>query len=78
VTGAQAGETVVIAWQSLPERLEAEEDEPVFPESAADPMIYIALATAQVWISEYYRRLRAIRPDMRPARKRRMPRAIFR
>lgn len=90
VTGAKAGERVIIACQHLPGRLEAEADAPVFSESAADPMIYIALATAriwqserrmsdaQIWINEYYRRLRTIRSGMKPARKRRMPRTIFR
>jgi len=90
VTGAKAGEKVMIRWQYLPARLEKERDEPVFPESMADPMIYIALATArvwqserrmsdaQIWINEYYRRLRELRPTMKTARKRRMPRTLFR
>lgn len=90
VTGAKAGEKVMIRWQYMPERLEKERDEPVFPESMADPMIYIALATArvwqserrmsdaQIWINEYYRRLRELRPTMKTARKRRLPRTLFR
>lgn len=90
VIGAQPGEKVVVAWQVLPDRLEKENEEPVFPEAMADSMIYIALATArvwqserrmsdaQVWINEYYRRLREIRPSMKPVRKRRMPRPVFR
>ena len=90
VIGARPGERVMLKWHQLPERLEAEADEPVFSESAADPMIYIALATArvwqserrmsdaQIWINEYYRRLREIRPTMRTVRKRRMPRTLFR
>ena len=90
VTGAAEGERVIVRWQCMPERLEAENDEPVFPEAMADPMIYISLATArvwqserrmsdaQIWINEYYRRLREIRPTLRTGRKRRMPRALFR
>ena len=90
VRGARAGEKVVLRWQYLPARLEKESDEPVFSESLADPMIYIALATAriwqserrmsdaQIWINEYYRRLRTIRTTMKDARKRRLPRTIFR
>lgn len=90
VTGARAGEKVMLAWQYLPERLEDEADEPVFSQTRADPMIYIALAVARVWqserkmseaqawLSEYYRRLRAIRADMKPAKKRRLPRTMFR
>ena len=90
VIGAKAGETVVLSYHYLPDRLEKESDEPVFPESLADPMIYISLAAARVWqserklsaaqpwLAEYYQKLRAIRPDMRPARRRRMPRTLFR
>lgn len=90
VAGARPGERVILKWQCMPQRMEKERDEPVFPESAADPMIYIALATAriwqserrmsdaQVWINEYYRRLREIRPTLRTGRKRRMPRTLFR
>lgn len=90
VRGARAGETVILRWQYLPNRLEKESDEPVFSEALADPMIYIALATAriwqserrmsdaQIWINEYYRRLRALRPTMKNAAKRRLPRTLFR
>ena len=90
VIGAKAGERVILACQNLPQRMEKESDEPIFSESAADPMIFIALATAriwqserrmsdaQLWMNEYYRRLRVIRPGMKPTRKRRTPRTIFR
>lgn len=90
VTGAKAGETVVLAYQYLPERLEKEEDEPVFPESLADPMIYVSLAVARVWQSErkhaaaqpwlnsYYMKLRELRPGMKPVRKRMLKRPLFR
>lgn len=90
VRGARAGETVILRWQYHPNRLEKESDEPVFSEALADPMIYIALATAriwqserrmsdaQIWINEYYRRLRTLRPTMKNAAKRRLPRMLFR
>ena len=90
VRGARAGETVILRWQYHPNRLEKESDEPVFSEALADPMIYIALATAriwqserrmsdaQIWINEYYRRLRTLRPTMKNAAKRRLPRTLFR
>lgn len=90
VTGAQAGERIVIAYHYLPERLEKESDEPVFPESMADPMIYISLAVARVWqserktaaaqpwLGEYYQKLRTVRTDLRPARRKRLPRTRFR
>jgi len=90
VRGARAGETVILRWQYLPNRLEKESDEPMFSEALADPMIYIALATAriwqserrmsdaQIWINEYYRRLRTLRPTMKNAAKRRLPRTLFR
>lgn len=88
--GAKAGEKVILHYHYLPARLTEEGDEPVFPEAQVDPMLYISLATArlwqserkmsaaQPWLSEYYRRLRELRPDMRPARKKRLPRTVFR
>ena len=87
---AKAGEVVLLHYHYLPSRLAEEADEPVFPEAQVDPMLYISLATArlwqserkmsaaQPWLSEYYRKLRELRPDMRPARKKRLPRTIFR
>ena len=90
VIGAQPGEKVVLHYHYLPDRLEKESDEPVFPESMADPMIYISLAVArmwqserkpaaaQPWLAEYYQKLRVIRPDMKPARRKRLPRTLFR
>ena len=89
VVGAGAGETVLVAYQYLPERLEKEEDEPVFPESLADPMVYVSLAVARVWQSErkyaaaqpwlngYYQKLRELRPGVLP-RKRALRRPLFR
>ena len=90
VVGAKAGETVILQYHYLPKRLEDELDEPVFSEAAVDPAVYAALATARIWqserklgaaqywLGEYYQKLRSIRPDMRPARKRRLPGRRFR
>ncbi len=90
VTGARGGETVIVEYHYLPQRLEEENDEPVFPESLADPSIYAALAVARVWqserkmnaaqywLSEYYQKLRSIRTNMKPMRRRRLPRTMFR
>lgn len=90
VTGAQAGDTVVLRYHSLPERLEAESDEPVFPESQVDPTVYACLAAArlwqserknaaaQLWLAEYYRKLRELRPSMKPASGRRLKLRAFR
>ena len=89
VTGARAGETVIVAYQYLPDRLEKEEDEPIFPESLADPMVYVSLAVARVWQSErkyaaaqpwltaYYQKLRELRPVSAP-RRRTLRRPLFR
>ena len=90
VTGARGGDAVIVEYHYLPERLEAESDEPVFPESLADPSIYVALAVARVWqserkmsaaqywLSEYYQKLRAIRTSLKSVRRRRLPRMMFR
>lgn len=90
VVGAKAGETVILQYHYLPERLEDELDEPVFAESAVDPSVYAALATARIWqserklsaaqywLGEYYQKLRGIRSDRKPANKRRMPGRCFR
>lgn len=90
VTGAKAGEKVTVVYQYLPDRLEDEADEPVFPESLADPMVYVSLAVARIWQSErkftaaqpwlnaYYQRLRELRPDMKGLRRRRLKRPLFR
>lgn len=89
VCGAQPGERVILRYHYLPERLEEEYDEPVFPESLADPMIYISLAVARVWqserkmnaaqtwLGEYYQRLRGLRSE-RKAKARRLKRTVFR
>lgn len=88
--GARPGERVILHYHYLPERLTEESDEPIFAEAQVDPMIYVALAVArlwqserrmsaaQPWLNEYYRKLREMRTDMRPTRKRRLPRPTFR
>lgn len=90
ITGARAGDRVCLRYHYLPNRLEKECDEPIFPESLADPSVYVTLAVARVWqserrmaiaqewMAEYYRKLRAVRAGIRPAGKRRMPRTLFR
>lgn len=90
VVGAKAGENVVLEYHYLPKRLENEQDEPIFSEATADPSIYVALAVArmwqserklsaaQYWMSEYYQKLRSVRPNMKQARKRRIPSRRFR
>ena len=90
IEGAKAGEKVTLRYHYLPERLEAEDDEPVFSEAAVDPAIYIALAVARVWqserrmsaaqpwLAEYYQRLRELRGGRRPNCRKRLPRRPFR
>jgi len=90
VQGAQPGEQVIVQYHYLPERLENEYDEPIFSESMVDPSVYIALAVArvwqserkmgpaQMWLSEYYQKLRSVRTSIRSPRRRRLPRTIFR
>lgn len=86
VPDADAGKTVILHYHYLPDPLVTLWDEPVFPEAVVDPMVYISLAVAriwqserklnqyQVWMSEYYQKLRAVRPTMRDGRARRIPR----
>jgi hypothetical protein len=90
VMGVQCGEKVVVEYHFLPQRLVDEQDEPIFPESLADPSIYISLAVARVWqserkmsaaqywLGEYYQKLRSVRTSMKPMRRRRLPRLLFR
>lgn len=88
VEGAGSGERVCVRVRMRPDRLENESDEPVFPESAAEPMVYVSLAVArlfqserkfsdaQSWTAEYRRLLRGVKPVARTHR--RMPRRRFR
>ena len=90
VIGAAVGEEVVVEYHYLPQRLQNEEDEPIFPESAVDPMVYVSLAAARVWqserklsvaqqwMSEYYQKLRTIRTGIKPPHRRRLRRSLFR
>ena len=90
VPEARPGESLVLHVHCIPSPLVEEDDEPVFPEAAADPMIYVSLAVArlwqaerrlpaaQSWLSEYYRLLRGVRSSSGHAAKRRFPRPFFR
>lgn len=90
VTGAKPGDTVQVYYHYVPDRLEAYNDEPVFPESVVDPMIYVQLAVARMWQSEkkltlyqqamqeYYSKLRDVRPTMKSGNLKRVPRRPFR
>ena len=90
IKGARAGETVVLYYHYLPDRLETIYDEPIFPESVVDPMVYVTLAVArmwqsekkmanyQVWMSEYYSKLRTVQSSMKSSTNRRIPRLRMR
>ena len=90
VRGGKPGERVLIQYHYVPEPLEDFDDEPVFPEGLVDPMVYVSLAAANLWLMErkidianewrarYYEALNNIRGDMRSPRDRRIRRAIFR
>ena len=89
-TGVKPGETVCVYYNYLPDRLEQLTDEPVFPESAVDPMVYVTLAVARMWQSEkkltlyeswmqnYRSMLYGVRPTMKGGNLRRLPRMPFR
>lgn len=84
------GDSVTLYYQYLPDRLEALSDEPIFPESMVDPMVYISLAVARIWLSEkkidlyntwmsqYYTLLRQVKGDLRSTMNRKIPRRQFR
>lgn len=90
IKGAQPGEEVIIYYNYMPDRLEKLNDEPVFPESVVDPMVYVSLAVARMWQSEkkltlyeswmqnYRSMLYAVRPTMKGGNLRRVPRNRFR
>ena len=90
IRGGRAGDRVLIQYHYVPEPLVKFTDEPVFPESLVDPMVYVSLAAANLWLMErkidianewrarYYEALNNIRSDMRSSRDRRIRRAIFR
>ncbi len=90
VRGVRSGERLILHYHYLPEPLVREYDEPIFPESMVDPSVYISLAVArvwqserkmsaaQMWLSEYYQKLRAVRGTLRNGVRRRLPRTLFR
>lgn len=90
VRGAKPGETVVVYYSYLPDRLEDLNDEPVYPESVVPPAVYVNLAVARMWQSEkkltlyqswmydYQRALQNVRPTMKGGNLRRLPRGRFR
>lgn len=89
VTGAQPGDEVYVYYNYMPDRLEQLTDEPVYPESVIDPMVYVSLAVARMWQSEkklslyeswmqdYRIRLQGVRPSMQGGNLRRIPRRRF-
>lgn len=90
VRGGKQGDKVTLQYHFVPDALESLTDEPMFPESLVDPMLYISLAAAdiwamerktqisQYWLSKYYQILSGIRRDMKGSQKRRIRRALFR
>ena len=90
VEGVTRGDTVILVYHYLPEKLEKLNDEPIFTDGIVDPMVYISLAVARMWKSEkkfdysnqwmqeYYSLLRGIKNTMVSRSKRRIPRRMFR
>ena len=90
VKSVHSGEKLILHYHYLPEPLAKEYDEPIFPESLVDPSVYIALAVArvwqserkmgaaQMWLNEYYQKLRSLRGSVRSGVRRRLPRTLFR
>lgn len=90
VSGAAAGDTVVLYYHYMPNRLVELDDEPIFSEALVDPMVYICLAVARMWqsekkltlyeswLAEYYNRLRGVKSNMKGGNLKRVPRNRFR
>jgi len=90
VPDAAVGDTVTIYYHYIPKRLEDQGDSPVFPESMVDPMVYISLAVARIWMSEkkfdyanqwlqqHYLLLNKIKNGLKSRANRRIPRRMFR
>lgn len=86
---APEGTTVLLYYNYLPDALTGYSDEPIFPESVVDPMVYISLAVSRIWksekkmqladswMAEHYKLLRELKTDMRGA-GRRIPRRTWR
>lgn len=86
----RAGERVLLQYHFVPEPLEKFYDEPIFPESLVDPMIYVARAAADLWMLErklqpsqmwearYYSMLSGVKRDMKSASMRKIKRSLFR
>lgn len=87
---AQPGTKVNLLYHYIPEDLEALDDEPIFTDAQADPMLYVSLAVSRVWFSEkkfdygnqwmaqYAAHLRDVRASMKDRSRRRIPRGVFR
>lgn len=90
VEGVKPGSIVSVFYHYMPDRLEKLKDEPVFTEAVADPMIYISLAVARIWMSEkkfeyaqqwmqqYYMLLKDVNASLKSRIDRRIPRRRFR
>lgn len=90
VPEAHPGDQVTVYYHYVPDRLEDLDDTPIFTESVVDPMLYISLAVARIWMSEkkfdfaerwlreYHDYLSKITSSMRSRANRRIPRRLFR
>lgn len=90
VSGVNAGDTITLYYHYIPDRLEDLNDEPIFTEAVVDPMVYICLAVARIWMSEkkfdyanqwlsqYYTMLKSIRSSLKSRGAQRIPRRSFR
>ena len=90
VPDAKVGDTVTLYYHYVPDKLEELDDSPIFPESLVDPMLYISLAVARIWMSEkkfdfadrwlaqYHDYLSRIKSTLRNKTNRRIPRRLYR
>lgn len=90
IPDANPGETITLYYHYVPDRLEELTDSPIFPESLVDPMVYISLAVARIWMSEkkfdfaerwlaqYHDYLSRIKSSLNSRINRRIPKRLFR
>jgi len=90
VPGANPGDMVTLYYHYVPEKLVELTDTPIFSESLVDPMVYICLAVARIWMSEkkfdfadrwfalYRDYLSKIKSSFMSRTNRRIPRRLFR
>ncbi len=90
IKNCMPGDAVALAYAYAPEPLEQLTDEPIFAEGLVDPMVYISLACADIWLMErklqpeqewrqrYYSALAGVKKSLKSSAKSRIKKPLFR